>query len=122
MTKTWDTQIDRIRQSQSEALALRLELAKQAATPRGQLQAENDRLRAAFEEQERERGRQAMAEAKRIHAESPHIPVEMAFNNMVANRAGDGLTLEAVLKLAEGMTPEELGKKFAKDYADDPSA
>jgi hypothetical protein len=110
------------RQQEAEHRAAREVMEQEAATPRGKLQAEVDRLKAEFAEQEKRRGGEAMAEAKRIHAESPHIPVEVAFNNMVVNRAGDGLTLEAVLKMAESMSPAELEKKFDADYADDPHA
>jgi hypothetical protein len=119
--KTWDTQIERIKQSEAEYLALKREIARQENTPRGQAQLEVDRLQAQFGQREKERGTAAMAEAKRIHAASPHVPVEVAFNNMVTNRKDDGLTLEQVMRMAETMSPAELEAKFDKDYADDPS-
>jgi hypothetical protein len=100
-------------------------MKRQEATPLGQLRLEKDRLQARFNEQERERGAAAMAEAKRIQAGNPGIPTVTALimaEKVIANRAGDGLTLEQVMRLAESMTPAELEKKFDADYADDPHA
>ena len=114
-----------MRQSASQARALRAELARQAATPRGQAQLDVERLQAQFSEQEKQRGASAMTEAKRIQSSNPGIPIGTALlmaGRVIANRAGDGLTLEDVMRLAETMSPEELERKFAKDYADDPHA
>jgi len=108
-------------QPSQDALALRRELARQERTPRGQAQLEVERLQAQFEQQERERGAAAMAEAKRINAASPHVPVEIAFNSMVKNRNGGSLTFDDVRRMAETMTPAQLAKKFAEVYADDPN-
>jgi len=118
---TFDNPLEHYHKQRAEAAAIRAEIARQERTPLGQKQLEIDRLQSRFDEQERERGRLAMGAAKVIHAASPHIPVEVAFNNMVTNRKDDGLTLEQVLKLAASLSPAELEKKFETDYAHDPS-
>ena len=80
MAKTWDTQIERVRQNEREALALRREIARQAATPEGVAFAEKERLTAEYGQLNQRLGAQAMIEARKIQAANPTIPDTVAFN------------------------------------------
>lgn len=70
----------RMRQSLSEALALRLELARQAETPLGVAHAEVEQLENECKQLNRRLGANALIDAQKIQAANPNMPADVAFN------------------------------------------